>query len=236
MTELIFRQDAYARRCEAVVVAADATGIRLDRTVFYPTGGGQPGDRGVLRTAAGETIPIMDTVKGEGIDTVLHLPQEGAALPAVGVTVTAEIDWDRRYRLMRMHSCLHVLCAVVPGPVTGGSIGEDKGRLDFDLPDTALDKDHITAELNRLILADSVAAVEWISDSELDADPDLVRTMAVKPPRGEGRVRMINIAGVDVQPCGGTHIGRIGEIGKVRVAKVEKKGRHNRRVSIVFDD
>jgi misacylated tRNA(Ala) deacylase len=232
--ELIFRNDPYARSCTATITAADARGIRLDRTVFYAEGGGQPGDVGVLRLADGSTIAIANTVKGDGPDDVLHVAAEGAALPAAGAAVTAEIDWERRHRLMRMHTCLHLLCSVVAGDVTGGQVGDGKGRLDFNLPNTALDKDHITAELNRLIRENHAVQPRWIADDELAAKPELVRTMSVKPPSGQGRVRLLDIEGTDLQPCGGTHVARTGEIGRVEVTKIENKGRQNRRINIAF--
>jgi len=234
MAELLFRDDAYLRSCEATVLSADERGIRLDRTVFYPTGGGQPGDSGVLRRADGSTIAIADARKGESADEVLHVPAPGAAAPTVGETVTAEIDWDRRYRLMRMHTCLHLLCAVIPGAVTGGQISDGKARLDFDVPGEALDKDAITEKLNALIAADHPVTPRWISDEELAQRPELVRTMSVKPPTGFGRVRLLDIAGVDLQPCGGTHIKHTAEIGRVEVTKIENKGRQNRRVNLAF--
>jgi len=237
--EQIFREDAYERSCEATVVAADQNGIRLDRTVFYPMGGGQPGDQGRLCLAAsdgGGEVAIVDTRKGEEQEEVLHIAQEGAALPAPGARVTAEIDWERRYRLMRMHTCLHLLCAVIPGEVTGGQISDGKGRLDFNLPDTKPEKEQVTAALNRLIEEDHEVLPRWISDRELESNPGLVRTMSVKPPMGTGSVRVLDIAGVDLQPCGGTHVRHTGEIGRVKVAKIESKGRQNRRVVIAFDD
>lgn len=234
MTELLFRDDAYLKSCEAKVVAADEAGIRLDRTVFYPMGGGQLGDIGRLRLADGTEIAILDTVKGAGPDEVLHKPAPGAALPAPGSAVTAIIDWERRHRLMRMHSCLHLLCAVVTGDVTGGQVSDGKGRLDFNLPDTQLDKDKIAAELNRLIQEDHPVRPRWITDAELQAHPELVRTMSVKPPMGMGRVRVLEIEGVDLQPCGGTHVQRTGEIGPVLVGKIESKGKQNRRVNLAF--
>ena len=234
MAELLFRDDAYLRSCEAIVLGDDERGIRLDRTVFYPTGGGQPGDSGVLRRPDGSTIAIADARKGESADEVLHVPAPGAAAPAVGETVTAEIDWDRRYRLMRMHTCLHLLCAVIPGAVTGGQISDGKARLDFDVPGEALDKDAITEKLNALIAADHPVTPRWISDEELAQRPELVRTMSVKPPTGFGRVRLLDIAGVDLQPCGGTHIKHTAEIGRVEVTKIENKGRQNRRVNLAF--
>ncbi len=233
--ELMFRDDAYQKSCAATVVSAGESGIRLDRTVFYPMGGGQPGDCGLLRLADGSEIMIVDTRKGDALDDVLHIPEEGAALPAPGAAVEAEIDWDRRYRLMRMHTCMHLLCAVITGDVTGGQVGDGKGRLDFNLPDTQLDKEAITAALNRLIEEDHPVGPRWITDEELRSNPQLVRTMSVKPPSGAGKVRLLEIEGVDLQPCGGTHVRRTGEIGPVRIGKIENKGRQNRRVNILFD-
>jgi misacylated tRNA(Ala) deacylase len=230
---LIFRDDAYIRSCSAAVTAIDERGIRLDSTVFYPMGGGQPGDSGVLRRGDGN-IAIVDTIKGVAPDEVIHVPAPGVPLPAIGETVTAEIDWERRYRLMRMHTCLHLLCAVVPGAVTGGQISDGKARLDFDVPGAALDKEDITAKLNALIAADHAVTPRWITDAELAEHPELVRTMTVKPPSGQGRVRLLDIGGIDLQPCGGTHVRRTGEIGTVAVAKIENKGKQNRRVNIVF--
>lgn len=235
MTDELFRADPYARQCEATVIAVDEHGIQLDRTVFYPMGGGQPGDTGMLRRDNGSEVPIVDTRKGENAGEVFHVPAEGAAALQPGDTVSAEIDWERRHRLMRMHTCLHVLCAVVPGGVTGGSIRDGSGRLDFDLPDQLLDKEQITEQLNRVIAEDHPVRFRWITDEELTAKPDLVRTMSVLPPAGQGRVRLVEIEGVDLQPCGGTHLAATGEIGRVRVSKIEKKGKHNRRVNIVLD-
>jgi misacylated tRNA(Ala) deacylase len=234
MTELLFRDDGYLRSCTARVTAADERGIRLDRTVFYPTGGGQPGDTGSVRLASGETIRIVDTVKGEGPDEVIHVPAAGTTLPAPGTEVAAEIDWERRHRLMRMHTCLHLLCAVVPGAVTGGQVADGRGRLDFDVPGSSLDKDAIAARLNELIAAGHPVAPRWITDEELTQKPDLVRTMSVKPPMGAGRVRLMEVAGVDLQPCGGTHVKNTAEIGPVVVAKIENKGRQNRRINLAF--
>jgi len=231
---LIFRDDAYAPSCPAVVTAVDERGIRLDNTVFYPTGGGQPGDVGVLRRADGSEIAIIDTIKGAAADEVIHVPAPGLPMPAIGETVTAEIEWARRHRLMRMHTCLHLLCAVVPGAVTGGQISDGKARLDFDVPGATLDKEEIAAKLNALIAADHAVTPRWITDEELAAHPELVRTMTVKPPTGHGRVRLLDIGGIDLQPCGGTHVRRTGEIGAVAVAKIENKGKQNRRVNIVF--
>ncbi len=234
MTELLFREDAYLQHCTARVVAADDRGIRLDRTVFYPMGGGQPGDTGVLRLASGEEIAIVDTVKGEGTDEVVHVPAAGAALPSPGTELEAAIDWERRYRLMRMHTCLHLLCAVVPGAVTGGQVSDGKGRLDFDVPGASLDKEAIALRLNALIAEGHDVAPRWIGDDELAAHPELVRTMSVKPPTGMGQVRLMEVAGVDLQPCGGTHIRNTAEIGPVTIGKIENKGRQNRRINISF--
>lgn len=234
MIELLFRDDAYLRSCAARVTGVDERGIRLDRTVFYPMGGGQPGDTGVLRRADGAAVAIVDARKGDSFEDVLHIPAPGAAALVVGEPVTAEIDWDRRYRLMRMHTCLHLLCAVVPGAVTGGQISDGKGRLDFDVPGEAIDKDAIARKLDALIAADHPVTPRWITDEELSAKPELVRTMSVKPPTGYGRVRLLDIAGVDLQPCGGTHIRRTSEIGRVEVTKIENKGRQNRRVNLAL--
>ena len=234
MTVLVFRDDAYARGCAARVIATDERGIRLDRTVFYPTGGGQPGDTGSLRLASGETIAIVDAVKGDAADEVIHVPAPGTVLPPPGAELTAEIDWERRYRLMRMHSCLHLLCAVVPGAVTGGQVSDGRGRLDFDVPGASLDKEAIAAQLNALIAAGHEVTPRWITDAELETRPELVRTMSVKPPVGAGRVRLMEVAGIDLQPCGGTHIRNTAEIGPVVIGKIENKGRQNRRINIAF--
>jgi misacylated tRNA(Ala) deacylase len=233
--ELLFREDPYLRSCEATVTASGPQGVRLDRTVFYPLGGGQPGDSGALVLEDGSRLRVVEAVKGDDHEDVVHVLEEDAAPPTPGTKVTAEIDWDRRHRHMRMHTCLHLLCAVVTGDVTGGQIGADKGRLDFNLPDTQLDKDAVTAELNRLIAEDHPVQPRWITDAELAGQPELVRTMSVKPPSGGGRVRLLDIAGVDLQPCGGTHVRRTGEIGRVRVGKIENKGRQNRRINVLFD-
>lgn len=234
MTELLFRNDAYTQTCEATVTAVDGQGVQLDKTVFYPTGGGQPGDTGRLSRSDGSVVTVVNTVKGDGPEDIVHLIEDGATTPAVGETVRVEIDWDRRHRLMRMHTGMHLLSAILPYPVTGGSVGDGKGRLDFDIPEATLDKDEITAELNRLITEDHPVAPRWVTDDELTSNPDLVKTMAVKPPMGLGKVRLIDIDGLDLQACGGTHVARTGEIGAMRVRKIEKKGRQNRRVSLEF--
>jgi misacylated tRNA(Ala) deacylase len=234
MTELLFRDDAYVGTCRARVTAVDARGLRLDRTVFYPTGGGQPGDTGVLCLPSGQRIVIIDTIKGELPDEVIHVPAPGSTLPEPGTELIGEIEWDRRYRLMRMHTCLHLLCSLVPGAVTGGQVSDGKGRLDFDVPGSSLDKAAIADRLDTLIADSCEVSPRWITDEELAAKPELVRTMSVKPPSGAGRVRLIEIAGIDLQPCGGTHIRNTAEIGPVAVTKIENKGKQNRRVMLAF--
>jgi misacylated tRNA(Ala) deacylase len=235
MTEELFRNDAYARSCEATIMEVGERGIRLDRTVFYPEGGGQPGDSGLLRLADGRELRIVNTRKGAQPGEILHLPAEITDCLQPGLGVTLEIDWARRHRLMRMHTCLHLLSAIIIAPVTGGQVGDGYGRLDFDLPETP-DKDQVNEKLDVLICSDASVSFRWITDAELDAHPELVKTMSVQPPRGVGRVRLVDIEGVDLQPCGGTHVARIGEIGAVTVSKIEKKGRQNRRVRLEFPD
>lgn len=230
----LFREDAYLRECEAKIVAIDERGLVLDQTVFYPTGGGQPGDTGSIRFQ-GQSIAVTDCYKDRDSGDHLHILETVADAVSVGDSVQIEIDWDRRYRLMRMHSCMHMLCAAIPAPVTGGSIQDGRGRLDFDLPDP-VDKEKVNAELKRLIDQDRPMQLSWISDEELDANPELVRTMSAPPPRGSGQVRLVNFEGIDLQPCGGTHVASSGEIGAVRVSKTEKKGKQNRRVIVVFDE
>jgi len=232
MTEEIFRADAYEKRCEARVTAVDDAGIRLDRTVFYPMGGGQPGDTGVLHLQDGREILITDTRKDGASGDIVHVPDGEVGADLEGQQVQACIDWERRHRLMRMHTLMHLLCAVIPAGVTGGSVRDGSGRLDFDLPESTLDKEQITAELNRLVEENHPVSARWISDEELATNPDLVRTMSVTPPMGTGKVRVLEVQGVDLQPCGGTHVAATGEIGRVRVRKIEKKGKHNRRVNL----
>ena len=234
-TELLFRVEPYTRTCEARVSAVDGEAVRLDRTVFYPEGGGQPGDTGILRTDDGTEIAVRNTRKSEGADDVLHLIDPDSTPPAPGSRVVAELDWERRYRHMRMHTCLHLLSAVIDAPVTGGQLSAEKGRLDFDV-DTKLEKAAVQDELNALIARDFPVAARWISDEALAAQPELVKTMRVKPPSGQGQVRVIDVDGIDLQPCGGTHVARTGEIGPVIVRKIESKGRHNRRVSLAFGE
>jgi misacylated tRNA(Ala) deacylase len=234
MTEKLFLDDASAREMQATVIAADATGIRLDRTVFYARSGGQPGDRGVLRWHGGETV-ITEATKGEG-ETVLHIPAADAALPAIGSTVTGIIDFDLRHRLMRMHTTLHLLCAALPGiAVTGGQIGPDKSRLDLDMAEPPT-KEFLQEKLDALIAGNHPISHEWVDESVLDTNPTLVRTLSVKPPRGTGRLRLVRIGTaetlIDLQPCGGTHVSSTADIGAVRVTKIENKGRQNRRISV----
>ncbi|OUR76617.1 Ala-tRNA(Pro) hydrolase [Alphaproteobacteria bacterium 46_93_T64] len=237
MTIALFLEDSYKTSCAAIVtVINEKNGIVLDQSIFYPTGGGQPGDKGKMTLSDGTEIAIATTVKGKQPDEIVHVPAEGTLLPKVGDSVTVEIDWDFRHRLMRMHSCLHLLSAVLPYPVTGGQVSDGKGRLDFDLPEATLDKTEIAEKLNELISKDLTVTSDWISDAELDAKPDLVKTMSVKPPRGSGKIRLIQIEEIDLQPCGGTHIRKTSEIGPVLVRKIEKKGRQNRRVSLIFDE
>lgn len=237
MTDLLFRDDAYLAEAPGTVTAlSDRGGVVLDGTIFYATGGGQPGDSGLLTWNGGRMV-VATTVKGEGDDIVL-VPAEGETPPPVGTALYQHLDWDRRLSHMRVHTALHLLSVVVPLPVTGGSISEGKGRLDFDMPEAPEDKDALEAELNALIARDLEVSESWITDEELAANPGLVKTMSVKPPTGAGRVRLVRIGQgaeqVDLQPCGGTHVRRTSEIGPVTLGKVEKKGRQNRRMSLLL--
>ncbi len=236
--ELVFRENPYAAECEATVVAAGPDGVVLNRTVFYPTGGGQPGDSGVLIAADGSETTVTEAVKGSGADNILHKVADGAPLPAVGSTVTARIDWPRRHKHMRMHTTMHLLCSMIHHGVTGGQVGAEKSRLDFDSGDHVYDKEELTEKLNGLIAADYPVEQRWIEETELDENPEMVRTLSVQPPRGTGRIRLMAVGdgAIDLQPCGGTHVARTGEIGKVRIAKIENKGKRNRRINIVFDE
>ncbi len=236
MTEPLFREDPYRREVEARVLAAGASGIVLEATVFYARGGGQSGDRGWFRRADGSSIEIVEAIYDADRRTILHVPAEGAALPSAGETIVARLDWDLRFSRMRAHSALHLLSVVLPYPVTGGSVGDGDGRLDFDSGDAALDKADIERRLNDLIASDAEIRTRWISDDKLAANPGLVKTMSVKPPTGTGRVRLVEIVGLDLQPCGGTHVARTGEIGRAQVTGIEKKGRINRRVRIALVD
>jgi misacylated tRNA(Ala) deacylase len=233
-TELLFRSDAYRKNATARVVGASERGIELDATIFYPLGGGQPGDTGALVRASGERIVIADTRKGETPDSVLHIAAPSGPKPEVGETLTLEIDWPRRYALMRLHTALHVMSCVVVAPVTGGNIAPDKARLDFDIDMSLLDAEKIARETNALIARGVETETVWITDEELDARPELVKTMSVQPPRGAGRVRLLRIPGIDLQPCGGTHVRNIAEIGGIRVLRIRSEGRRNRRVEIAL--
>jgi len=235
-TECLFRDDSYLKECAAHVVAVtEQGGIVLDRTVFYANSGGQPGDTGALTTADGKTVPIANAVYTDAAKSeIAHVPAAGAPALSVGDAVSVAIDWDRRHARMRMHTALHLLSAVLPYAVTGGSVGEAESRLDFDIPEAGLDKDAIAAKVNEMIASGAAVSDRWISDAELEANPGLVKTMSVKPPMGTGRVRLIEIAGLDLQPCGGTHVRNVAEIGPVRVTQIEKKGKQNRRVRIAL--
>ncbi|WP_424133968.1 alanyl-tRNA editing protein [Roseomonas chloroacetimidivorans] len=235
-TTPLFREDAYARENEAIVLEASEAGVVLDHSVFYPRAGGQPGDTGILAWEGGE-MPVADTVKAPD-GSALHIPAPGAALPPVGAKVAVRLDWTRRHRHMRMHTTLHLLCAAMPGIyATGNQIGAEKSRLDFDLPEPPT-KEWVTERLNALIAGDHPVGERWITEAELDANPGLVRTLSVQPPRGAGQVRLVRIGSeespVDLQPCGGTHVRRTGEIGRVEVTKMESKGKQNRRIHIVL--
>ena len=232
MTEWLFQQDAYLRTCVARVVEASPDGVVLDRTVFYPLGGGQPGDIGVLRAGDGREWAVLDTRKGEG-GRILHRIAEATPLPTPGEQVEAVIDWDRRYLHMRMHTGLHLLGSVLRFGVTGGQIAADRSRLDFDTQDE-IDPARVNEALGALVAADSPVSSSWITEEELDRQPELVRTLSVQPPRGAGRIRLLDIAGVDLQPCGGTHVRATGEVGRLVVTRVENKGRHNKRVYVAF--
>jgi misacylated tRNA(Ala) deacylase len=229
LTELLFRDQPYLKSCAATVLAVHDNGIELDRTVFYPLGGGQAGDTGSIGPWR-----VLDTRKSSSPDSVLHVLEPSAERPEIGQSVTATLDWERRQRLMRYHTALHLLCSVVKAPVSGGRIGADKAHLDFDIEMERLAKEEIEAGLNALVRAAIETRAAWVSDAELDARPDLVRTMSVAPPRGEGRVRLLEIPGVDLQACGGTHVRNTAEIGALSVARIRSEGKRNKRVALVF--
>jgi len=237
IADALFRDNAYLKSAEAKVVAANERGIFLDRTVFYATSGGQPGDVGALVRADGSRIPIAGTVTGETKDEIVHLPTEGAVLPEVGETVTAEIDWERRLKLMRMHAACHLLTVVCPYPITGAAVGEEESRVDFDIPDAGVTREGVSAQLMELVRADHPIFARWIAAEELAANPDLVKSKNVRPPTGSGRIRLVCIGeggSVDTQPCGGTHVASTADIGEIHIGKIEKKGRENRRFRIRF--
>ncbi|MDO8878031.1 MAG: alanyl-tRNA editing protein [Pseudolabrys sp.] len=234
-TDCLFRDDSYLKDCEARVVAVtEQGGIVLDRTVFYANSGGQPGDTGVFITMDGTRVPVTNAIFTDAAKSEIAHVVAGAPALKAGDLVRAEIDWDRRYGRMRIHTALHLLSAALPYAVTGGSVGDSDGRLDFDIPDAGLDKDAVTAKLADMIATDAAVSSRWISDAELEANPGLTKTMSVKPPTGTGSVRLIEITGLDLQPCGGTHVRKVGEIGAVKVTGIEKKGKQNRRVRIAF--
>lgn len=233
-TRQVYYEDSYVKELTAKVTDIDGDWIELDQTIFYPEGGGQPGDTGTLQVD-GKNLAIIDTRKGESPGHIRHQLESPDHGLAVGDEVTLSLDWDRRYKHMRMHTCLHLLGSLIPVPVTGGSVGAEKSRLDFDIGEHQLDKDDLTARLNALIESAHPISFGTITEQELDEKPELVRTMSVQPPRGAGDIRTVTVQDVDYQPCGGTHIANTREIGPVRVSKIENKGKRNRRVHVVFD-
>lgn len=233
MTKELFRDDSYIKECAAIVEGVADGAVILDRTIFYPQGGGQPGDTGTI-TWSGGSAAIVDTRYGNS-GAIHHIVQESDALPVIGDEVHIILDWERRYRHMRMHTATHLLGSVLKYGVTGGNVSAEKSRLDFDM-EAAVDKEAVTAALQVLVADDHAVSCRWITEQELDAQPELVRTMSVQPPRGKGSIRLLDIDGVDLQPCGGTHVRTTAEVGKIRIGKVEKKGKRNRRVNIHLDD
>ncbi|MCR5860029.1 alanyl-tRNA editing protein [Mesorhizobium sp. J428] len=236
--EALFREDSYLREAEAEVLAVNESGgLILDRTIFYATSGGQPGDMGTMTLSDGTVVPIAATVTGETKDEIIHVPAEGAAVPLVGSRVKLAIDWPRRFNLMRMHTACHLVSVICPFPITGASVAEDDSRIDLDIPDTSYTKELVTERLMDLVRADHPVFTRWITDEELAANPGLVKSKNVRPPSGTGRIRLVCIgdnASVDSQPCGGTHVARTGEIGEIHIGKIEKKGRENRRYRLRF--
>ena len=235
MTEKLYLAESYLREARAKVVGNGPEGVVLDRTIFYAQGGGQLGDRGELRRADGARLGVANVVYSADKSTIFHVLADQAPSLQIGEELTLHLDWDLRFKRMRAHSALHLLTAVLPYPVTGGSVGDAEGRLDFDSGDAVLDKADIEQRLAALIARNAAISMRWIADAELEANPSLVKTMSVKPPMGTGRVRLVEIAGTDLQPCGGTHVANTEEIGAVRVTQIEKKGKINRRVRIVLD-
>lgn len=237
-TEALFREDSYLREAEAEVLAVNERGgVILDRTIFYATSGGQPGDIGTMTLADGTVVPIAATVTGETKDEIIHVPAEGAAVPVIGSRVKLAIDWPRRFNLMRMHTACHLVSVICPFPITGASVAEDDSRIDLDIPDTSYTKELVTERLMEMVRADHPVFMRWITDEELAANPGLVKSKNVRPPTGTGRIRLVCIgenASVDSQPCGGTHVARTGEIGEIHIGKIEKKGRENRRYRLRF--
>ena len=236
MTEFVFRSDSYLTSLAATVAeVTPESGIVLDRTIFYAASGGQPNDTGRIVAGDGRVVPVANVVHPDGDKTrIVHLPGDGALAMVAGESVMLDLDWDRRYRLMRMHTALHLLSVVFPFPVTGGSVGEDKGRLDFDMPEVPENLAELEARLNAMVAGNHAVTGEWITDEQMTANPGLIKTMKVKPPTGQGRVRLIRIGDVDLQPCGGTHVTNTSEIGPLKLGKIEKKGAQNRRVALLF--
>ncbi len=238
MTLELFRDNGYQRDCEAVVTSVQGQAIATDQTIFYPTGGGQPGDTGIIKWSgkwSDHSADVIDTVKDSESGDILHILGDDASLPVIGSKIQLKIDWDRRHRLMRMHSLLHMLCAAISAPVTGGSVRDGSGRLDFDLPEPP-DRQAIETRVNDLIAKNVPMHLHWISDEEMAERPELVRTMSVRPPMGTGKVRLVEFTGIDLQPCGGTHVAATGEIGPVKIQSIKKKGKQNRRITVVFAD
>lgn len=237
-TRALFSEDPYLKTAEATVIGVnDRGGVLLDRTIFYATSGGQPGDTGTMTRADGSVLDIAATVTGQTKAEIIHVPANGASLPEVGETLQLAIDWERRHRLMRMHTACHLLTAICPYPITGASVGEEDSRIDFDLPEAGMSKEEATERLMELVAADHPVFIEWITDEQLAAKPSLVKSKNVRPPSDTGGIRLVCIgdgSSVDSQPCGGTHVARTGEIGAVHVGKIEKKGRENRRFRLRF--
>ena len=237
-TEALFRDDAYLKTADAEVVAInDRGGILLDRTIFYATSGGQPGDTGLFERADGSRIAIAATITGETKDEIIHVPTPEQPLPVVGEKLRLAVDWERRHLLMRMHSACHLLTVVCPFPITGAAVAENDSRVDFDIPDAGFAKEDVTAKLLELVRADHPIFTRLITDEELAANPGLVKSKNVRPPVGTGKIRLVCIgkdAAIDSQPCGGTHVKSTGEVGEVHIGKIEKKGRENRRFRIRF--
>lgn len=237
-TTILFRDESYLKEIEATVLAINERGgILTDQTIFYATSGGQPGDTGVFVQADGSTIVIAATVTGESKEEIIHVPAPDQPVPAVGEKLLLRIDWDRRYKLMRMHAACHLLSVVCPFPITGASVAEDDSRVDFDLPDAGVTKEGVTVKLMELVNANHPIFTRWITDEELAANPGLIKSKNVRPPTGTGRIRLVCIgkdAAIDSQPCGGTHVATTGEVGAIHIGKIEKKGKENRRFRIRF--
>jgi len=237
-SEGVFREDSYLRETAATVIAINERGgIILDRTIFYATSGGQPGDTGLLQRPDGTPIAIAATITGETKDEIIHVPATGAAAPGIGETLNLSIDWERRYRLMRMHTACHLLTVVCPFPITGAAVSEDDSRVDFDMPETGPTKEEVSARIMELVAANHPVFTRWITDDDLAANPGLVKSKNVRPPVGTGRIRLVCIGDegvVDSQPCGGTHVKATGEVGEIHIGKIEKKGRENRRFRLRF--